>query len=54
MNPDTIKVVVFDCDGVMFDTAESNKTYYNHLREHFYRPPMTAEEFRFVHMHTLD
>lgn len=54
MNPDTIKVVVFDCDGVMFDTAESNKTYYNHLREHFDRPPMTAEEFRFVHMHTLD
>lgn len=49
-----IKVVVFDCDGVMFDTAGSNKAFYNHILEHFGLPAMSAEQFAFVHMHTVD
>jgi len=49
-----IKVVAFDCDGVMFDTAEVNKAYYNSLLSRFGRPLMTESQFNFVHMHTVD
>lgn len=49
-----IKVVVFDCDGVMFDTAGANKAYYNHVLEHFGMPTLNAEQFAFIHMHTVD
>ena len=48
-----IKVVAFDCDGVLFDTAQANRFYYSHILQHFGRPALTEEQFRFVHMHTL-
>jgi hypothetical protein len=37
--------------GVMFDSRESNRAYYGHLREQFGRPPLTEEEVGFVHAH---
>ncbi|MFZ5775160.1 MAG: HAD family hydrolase [Thermodesulfobacteriota bacterium] len=46
----TLKLVVFDCDGVMFDSKEANRAYYNHLREQFGHPPMDEEELEFVHV----
>ena len=49
-----IKVVTFDCDGVMFDTVKANMAYYNHILEHFGRPAMTPEQFAYCHMHTAD
>jgi HAD superfamily hydrolase (TIGR01549 family) len=49
-----IKAVVFDCDGVMFDTVKANTAYYNHILRHFGRPGMTPEQFSYVHMHTVD
>lgn len=49
-----IQVVIFDCDGVLFDTREANRAYYNHILRHFGRPVMTPEQFEFVHMHTVD
>jgi len=49
-----IKIVVFDCDGVMFDTKESNTAYYNQILGHFGRPAMTAEQFAYCHSHTAD
>jgi HAD superfamily hydrolase (TIGR01549 family) len=48
-----IKVVAFDCDGVLFDTEEANWAYYNHLLKHFGRPTMTPEQFAYAHQHTL-
>jgi phosphoglycolate phosphatase len=54
MNVKNIKVVAFDCDGVMFDTTRSNKAYYNQLLDRFDQPALTDEQFRFVHMHTVD
>lgn len=48
------KVVAFDCDGVMFDSSESNKAYYNQVLTHFGMPGLTAEQFAFTHMHTAD
>jgi len=46
-----LKLVVFDCDGVMFDSKNANRVYYNHLREAFGRPPMDEEELEYVHTH---
>ena len=45
-----IKAVVFDCDGVMFDTDNANKMYYNGILSHFGRQEMTQEEFEYAHM----
>ena len=48
-----VKAVAFDCDGVMFDTAQANRFYYSHILQHFDRPAVTDEQFAFVHMHTV-
>ena len=46
-----IKLVVFDCDGVMFDSKNANLHFYNHVRARFNHPPMDDEELEYVHMH---
>jgi HAD superfamily hydrolase (TIGR01509 family) len=43
MNPDDIKAIIYDCDGVLIDSLESNEAYYNHILEHFGQPPLTEE-----------
>jgi phosphoglycolate phosphatase len=48
------RAVIFDCDGVMFDSRQANINFYNHLLTHFGLPPMTEEQIAFVHMHTAD
>lgn len=48
-----IKLVVFDCDGVMFDSRGANRAYYNQIRAHFGHPPMDEEELHYVHMHQV-
>lgn len=50
---DTIRVVAFDCDGVMFDTEEINRIYYNAILEQFGLPSMTDAQFRYIHMATV-
>lgn len=49
-----IRLVIFDCDGVMFDTAEVNRAYYNRILRRFGHEDMTPEQFRYVHQHTVD
>lgn len=49
-----ISAIIFDCDGVMFDSRQANINYYNHILAHFDLPPMTDEEVEFVHMNTAD
>lgn len=49
-----LKAVIFDCDGVMFDTNRANAAYYNQILEQFGRPPLTPEQFKYCHMHTGD
>lgn len=46
-----LKVVIFDCDGVMFDSLAANKAYYNHILAHFGHPPMDKDELAYVHIH---
>ena len=48
-----VKLVAFDCDGVMFDTEAANRLYYSNILQHFNRPAVTDEQFAFVHMHTV-
>jgi phosphoglycolate phosphatase len=49
-----LKVIAFDCDGVMFDTRKANREYYNQLLAHFERPPMTDDQMDFVHINTVE
>ena len=46
-----LKLIVFDCDGVMFDSKNSNCHFYNHLLDRFGRPPMSESELDYVHIH---
>jgi HAD superfamily hydrolase (TIGR01549 family) len=52
--PDSINTIVFDCDGVMFQTGELNRKYYNTLLEKLNLPEMDEDQFEFVKMHTAD
>jgi HAD superfamily hydrolase (TIGR01549 family) len=47
-----VSAIIFDCDGVMFDSRQANTHFYNHLLAHFGLPPMDEKEAAFVHMHT--
>ena len=51
--PSQFNVIAFDCDGVMFDTAASNRAYYNAMLEHLGMPEMTAEQFSYAHTHSV-
>lgn len=48
-----LKLVVFDCDGVMFDSRDANRRYYNLLLARFGHPAMDAGELDFVHTHNV-
>jgi len=50
----SIQLVAFDCDGVMFDTRRSNSDFYNTVLTRFGLPALTPAQFAFVHMHTVD
>jgi phosphoglycolate phosphatase len=50
----SVEVVAFDCDGVMFDSSEANRNYYNQVLRHLGLPAMTIEQSGFAHMHTVD
>lgn len=45
--------LVFDCDGVLFDSWEVNKAYYNAIREGLGLGPMDADMEHYVHAHAV-
>jgi len=49
-----VSAVIFDCDGVLFDSRHANTMFYNHILTHFGLPPMKAGDEAFVYMHTAD
>jgi beta-phosphoglucomutase-like phosphatase (HAD superfamily) len=49
-----VRVVIFDCDGVMFDSKQANEAYYNHILAHFGKPQMNGRQSDFVHMNTAE
>ena len=50
----TIEAIIYDCDGVMFDSKQANINFYNHILTHFGLPPLRPEHIEFVHMHTAE
>ena len=48
-----LKLIVFDCDGVMFDSKDANRTFYNSLLNHFGFQTMDENEAEFIHMHSV-
>lgn len=51
--PQGIEGIIFDCDGVMFDTRDSNIAFYNLILERLSLPSMTPEQEHYVHMSTV-
>lgn len=45
--------MVFDCDGVIFDSLKANQAYYNALLEKLNLPPLSKEQLNFAHCHTV-
>ncbi|NOY68138.1 MAG: HAD family hydrolase [Deltaproteobacteria bacterium] len=50
----SIRVITFDCDGVLFDTQKANRMYYDELLARFGLPPMDADQFDYAQMHTVE
>lgn len=48
-----LKLIVFDCDGVMFDSKQANIAFYNHLLDHFSQPLMDKDAEEYVHMSSV-
>jgi phosphoglycolate phosphatase len=48
-----IKLVAFDCDGVLFDSQQANTAFYNAILARFDRPPLAPEAVDYVHTHTV-
>lgn len=48
-----LKLVVFDCDGVMFDSKNLNKYFYNYLLQHYDFQPMSVADLEYVHSHNV-
>jgi len=48
-----ILCVVYDCDGVLFDSIEANRKLYNDLCALVGRAPLDEEEVKYVHTHTV-
>jgi phosphoglycolate phosphatase len=52
LDPARIKVIIYDCDGVLIDSLESNLAYYNHILAHFALPPVSPDHVEVVHTGT--
>jgi phosphoglycolate phosphatase len=48
-----IDCVIYDCDGVLFDSLEANRRLYNHICVSMGRGELTEEELSYCHMHTV-
>ena len=48
-----MRCVIYDCDGVLFDSLEANTKLYNDLCAFGGRAPLREEEIKYVHTHTV-
>ena len=48
-----IRCVIYDCDGVLFDSLEANTKLYNDLCAMVGRGPLRENEMQYVHTHTV-
>jgi phosphoglycolate phosphatase len=43
-----LKVLIYDCDGVLIDSSLANQAFYNHILDHFGHAPLTPEQWDYV------
>ncbi len=48
-----IDCIIYDCDGVLFDSLEQNRMLYNQIAFSQGRAPLTDEETHYCHTHTV-
>lgn len=48
-----IKLVAFDCDGVLFDSRQANIAFYNTILARFEQPWLSPQAEDYVHSHTV-
>ncbi|MFH1596912.1 MAG: HAD-IA family hydrolase [Pseudomonadota bacterium] len=48
-----IRLVAFDCDGVLFDSRQANIAFYNSILANFGRPPLGPAAVDYIHSHTV-
>lgn len=46
------QVIIYDCDGVLIDSRESNRAFYNHILACFGLPPLNEAQLEVVHVST--
>ncbi|HZE21586.1 MAG TPA: HAD hydrolase-like protein [Desulfobaccales bacterium] len=46
------QLIIYDCDGVLIDSRESNRAFYNHILDRFGLPPLTEAQLAEVHVLT--
>jgi phosphoglycolate phosphatase len=46
------QIIIYDCDGVLIDSRESNRAYYNHILDRFGLPPLSEAQLDEVHVRT--
>ena len=47
------RVVIYDCDGVLFDSRNSNRAFYNHILDHFGLAHVTEKQLDFTFVSTM-
>ncbi len=48
-----IDCVIYDCDGVLFDSLDVNRRLYNHIAGVVGREPLRDDELSYCHTHTV-
>jgi len=43
-----LKVIIYDCDGVLIDSQAANQAFYNHILAHFGQHPLTSAQWAHV------
>jgi phosphoglycolate phosphatase len=46
------QLIIYDCDGVLIDSRESNQAFYNHILARFGLAPLTEAQLELVHVST--
>jgi len=48
------RVIIYDCDGVLIDSRQSNEAFYNHILARFGLPAMDPQQLEVVHVSTSE
>jgi HAD superfamily hydrolase (TIGR01549 family) len=54
MSLKNIKVIIYDCDGVLVDSKRAVEAFYNHILERFGMPPLAPNQLQLVHSWTQE